>query len=227
MWTMLRYLILHHSIISCLSEKAVEEAVRNCEQLKEREQEEDNVTIEELEKKRVEALEVVEKEREIVEQERAVYESIADKISKSWGHMSHNTCVLMHCLTHRATQEWFTWSYAHFWCWAYSNNRWSEDNNLCRQEQKSEKIWHLEKRVMEHRAEEMGVAETLTKTRSELKGLLKRRGTLSLLLNSEQHWIETVGVVSVCVCSNRWLTPSHRSSIMCSHSSIQTRRAHT
>ena len=169
---------------------------------------------------------MVEKEREIVEQERAV-ESIADKISKSWGHMSHNTCVLMHCLTHRATQEWFTWSYAHFWCWAYSNNRWSEDNNLCRQEQKSEKIWHLEKRVMEHRAEEMGVAETLTKTRSELKGLLKRRGTLSLLLNSEQHWIETVGVVSVCVCSNRWLTPSHRSSIMCSHSSIQTRRAHT
>ena len=34
--------------------------------------------------KRVEALEVVEKEREIVEQERAVYDSIADKISKSW-----------------------------------------------------------------------------------------------------------------------------------------------
>ena len=42
---MLRYLILHHSIISCLSEKAVEEAVRNCEQLKEREQEEDNAQI--------------------------------------------------------------------------------------------------------------------------------------------------------------------------------------
>ena len=60
-----------------------EKAVRNCEQLKQREQEEDNVTIEELEKQRVEALEVVEKEREIVEQERAVYESIADKISKS------------------------------------------------------------------------------------------------------------------------------------------------
>ena len=52
-----------------ISEKAVEEAVRNCEQLKRREQEEDNVTIEELEKQRVEALEVVEKEREIVEQE--------------------------------------------------------------------------------------------------------------------------------------------------------------
>ena len=66
-----------------ISEKAVEEAVRNCEQLKRREQEEDNVTIEELEKQRVEALEVVEKEREIVEQERAVYDSIADKISKS------------------------------------------------------------------------------------------------------------------------------------------------
>ena len=73
-------------IISCsflISEKAVEEAVRYCEQLKRREQEEDNVTTEELEKQRVEALEVVEKEREIVEQERAVYDSIADKISKS------------------------------------------------------------------------------------------------------------------------------------------------
>ena len=32
-----------------ISEKAVEEAVSNCEQLKRREQEEDNVTIEELE----------------------------------------------------------------------------------------------------------------------------------------------------------------------------------
>ena len=66
-----------------LSEKAVEEAVRNCEQLKQREQEEDIVVLGKLEKQRVEALEVLEKEREIVEQERAVYESIADKISKS------------------------------------------------------------------------------------------------------------------------------------------------
>ena len=73
-------------------------------------------------------------------------------------------------------------------------------NNLCRQEQKSEKIWHLERRVMEQRAEEMVVAEILTKTRSELKGLKERRRTLSSLLDSEQHWIETVGVVSVCVC---------------------------
>ena len=73
----------YYTMSLSLLEKAVEEAVRNCEQLKEREQEEDNVTIEELEKQRVEALEVVEKEREIVEQERAVYESIADKISKS------------------------------------------------------------------------------------------------------------------------------------------------
>ena len=68
--------------------------------------------------------------------------------------------------------------------------------NLCRQ---VEKIWNLEKRVMEHRAEEMGVAETLMKTRSELKGLLECLRTLSSLLDSEQHWIETVGVVSVCV----------------------------
>ena len=73
----------YYTMSLLLSEKAVEEAVRNCEQLKQREQEEDYVTIEELEKKRVEALEVVEKEREIVEQERAVYESSADKISKS------------------------------------------------------------------------------------------------------------------------------------------------
>ena len=77
-------LAIYYSLMfPLISEIAVEEAVRNCEQLKRREQEEDNVTIEELEKQRVEALEVVEKEREIVEQERAVYDSIADKISKS------------------------------------------------------------------------------------------------------------------------------------------------
>ena len=51
--------------------------------MKRREQEEeDTVTLEELEKQRVEALKLVEKEREIVEQERAVHGSIADKISK-------------------------------------------------------------------------------------------------------------------------------------------------
>ena len=61
--------------------------------MKRREQEEeDTVTLEELEKQRVEALELVEKEREIVEQEKAVYESIADKISKR--HTSHN--ILMY-----------------------------------------------------------------------------------------------------------------------------------
>ena len=48
-----------------LLEKAVEEAVRNCEQLKSREQEEDNVVLGKLEKQRVEALEVVKKERKI------------------------------------------------------------------------------------------------------------------------------------------------------------------
>ena len=73
-------------------------------------------------------------------------------------------------------------------------------NKLCRQEQMSEKIWNLERRVMEQRAEEMVVAEILMKSRSELKGLKERRRTLSSLLDSEQHWIETVGVVSVCVC---------------------------
>ena len=73
-------------------------------------------------------------------------------------------------------------------------------DNLCRQEQMSEKIWHLEKRVREQLAEEMVVTETLTKTRSVLKGLKERWRTLSSLLDSEQHWIETVGVVCVCVC---------------------------
>ena len=60
--------------------------------MKRREQEEDDkVTLEELEKHRVEALAVVKKEREIVEQERAVYKNTADKISKR--HMSHNILV--------------------------------------------------------------------------------------------------------------------------------------
>ena len=57
--------------------------MRNCELVKRREQEEeDEVTLEELEKQRVEALTILEKEREIVEQERPVYKSIPDKISK-------------------------------------------------------------------------------------------------------------------------------------------------
>ena len=73
-------------------------------------------------------------------------------------------------------------------------------NNICRQEQMSEKIWHLERRVMEQRVEGMEVAEALTKSRSELKGLKERWRTLSSLLDSEEYWIETVGVVSVCVC---------------------------
>ena len=61
--------------------------------MKRREQkEEDKVTLEELEKQHVEALKLVEKEREIVEQEKAVYENIADKISKR--HTSHN--ILMY-----------------------------------------------------------------------------------------------------------------------------------
>ena len=67
--------------------------MRNCELVKRREWKEvDKVTLEELEKQRVEALKLVKKEREIVEQERAVYENIADKISKR--HTSHN--ILMY-----------------------------------------------------------------------------------------------------------------------------------
>ena len=64
--------------------------MRNCELVKRREQEEeDTVTLEEIEKQRVEASKLVEKGRKSVEQERAVYESIADKISKR--HSSHHT----------------------------------------------------------------------------------------------------------------------------------------
>ena len=73
-------------------------------------------------------------------------------------------------------------------------------NNIRRQEQMREKIWHLERRVMEQCVEGMEVAEALTKTKSELKGLKERWRTLSSLLDSEEYWIETVGVVSVCVC---------------------------
>ena len=73
-------------------------------------------------------------------------------------------------------------------------------NNIRRQEQMSEKIWHLERRVMEQRVEGMEVAEALTKTRSELKGLKERWRTLLPLLDSEEYWIEIVGGVSVCVC---------------------------
>ena len=70
--------------------------------MKRREQEgEDTVTLEELEKQRVEALNLVEKERKIVEQERAVYESMTDKISKR--HTSHHTGLLMH--SHRESEE--------------------------------------------------------------------------------------------------------------------------
>ena len=78
--------------LSFLLEKGFEEAARNYELVKRREQkEEDKVTLEELEKERVEALELVEKEREIVEQERDVYDEIADKLSKR--HTSHNILV--------------------------------------------------------------------------------------------------------------------------------------
>ena len=95
----------NNSITNCrlLTEEAIEEAVRNCELVKTRreQEEEDTVTLEELEKQRVEALKLVEKERKVVEQERAVYESIADKISKR--HTSHHTGLLMHL--HRESEE--------------------------------------------------------------------------------------------------------------------------
>ena len=55
--------------------------MKNCELVKRREKEEHKVTFEELEKQRVEAMEIVEKERDIVEQEKYVYDCFTDKIS--------------------------------------------------------------------------------------------------------------------------------------------------
>ena len=65
---------------------------------------------------------------------------------------------------------------------------------LQRQEQINEKIWRLEQSVIEQQVEETEV----TKTRSELKELKERQRTLSLLVDHEQHWIETVATVSGC-----------------------------
>ena len=72
--------------------------------------------------------------------------------------------------------------------------------NLGRQEQLSERIWYLENCVIEQRVEETEVRETLTKTRSELKELEDRWRTLSLVIDHEQQWIETAGMVSEWVC---------------------------
>ena len=70
----------------------------NCELVKRREQEEEErVTFEELEKQRVEAREVVEKEREIVEHERAVYKSVLQTRSvRDSFHTMSTECTLMH-----------------------------------------------------------------------------------------------------------------------------------
>ena len=75
--------------------------------------------------------------------------------------------------------------------------------NLGRQEQLSERIWHLENSVIEQRVEETEVRETLIKTRSELAKLKDRWRTLSLVVDHEQHWIDTMGTVRVSdVCDS-------------------------
>ena len=68
--------------------------------------------------------------------------------------------------------------------------------NLGRQEQLSERIWHLENSVIEQRVEEAEVTEILTKARSELKGLKDQSRTLSSLIGHEQQWIKKIGTVS-------------------------------
>ena len=68
--------------------------------------------------------------------------------------------------------------------------------NLGRQEQLSERIWHLENSVIEERVEEAEVTVILTKAMSELKRLKDRSRTLSSLIDHEEQWIETKGMVS-------------------------------
>ena len=73
-------------------------------------------------------------------------------------------------------------------------------NNLYRQELMSERIWWLERSAakMKEHTKTM-VEEKLMKTRSELKGLLKRRKMLSSLVTGEKRWIEIMGEVGVRV----------------------------
>ena len=69
--------------------------------------------------------------------------------------------------------------------------------NLGRQEQLiSERISHLENTVIEQRVEKREVRETLTKARLELKELEDRWRTLSSLIDHEQEWSKTMGMVS-------------------------------
>ena len=68
--------------------------------------------------------------------------------------------------------------------------------NLERQEQLSERIWHLENSVIEQRVEQKEMSETLTKARLELKELVDRWRTLTSLIDHEQQWIEKMGMVS-------------------------------
>ena len=90
-----------------ISEKSVE-AVRNCEQLKRREQEQDNVTMmRNMEKQHVEALEVVEKEREHCGAGESCVRSVLQTRSFLVRAEDTQYLLLMHCLTHRA-QEGFT-----------------------------------------------------------------------------------------------------------------------
>ena len=75
--------------------------------------------------------------------------------------------------------------------------------NLGRREQLSERIWHLENSVIEQQVEETEVRETLTKARLEWKELEDRWRTLSSLIDHEEQWIVTMGMVS------EWVWPAN------------------
>ena len=70
-------------------------------------------------------------------------------------------------------------------------------NNAIRQELMSERIWWLEKSAS--KMEEEGntlVAEKLTETRLELRGLEKHRKVLSSLVTEEKRWMKAMSEVS-------------------------------
>ena len=150
-----------------------------------------------------------------MEQERDVYDKIADKLSKR--HTSHN--ILVHLFTHTEKLK----SDLHDAMFAFDEEftatvtdlKTKRFSNLGRQERLSEKIWHLENSVIEQRVEEAEVRECLRETRSELKQLKDRRRTLSSLIDHELHWIETVGKVSELVNERTNERGSERVNILC------------
>ena len=114
------------------------------------------------------------------------------------GHTSHN--ILMYLCTHTEKLKSDLRDAMHTFNVEFTATttelKTKRFTNLGRQEQLSERIWHLKNSVIEQRVEETEVRETFTKARSDLKELVDRWRTLSSLIDHEQHWIDTIGMVS-------------------------------